>query len=101
MYLIYLQDEEVGLLTEVTHLQEIMDVLCHQVDNPHILPASSEQVINDLSSGDTGSYKFQVRLYDLCHMERSRSQIFFCQFLTFPQMTCQGCYNVLIMSYCQ
>ncbi|KAL4234255.1 Metastasis suppressor protein 1 [Mactra antiquata] len=53
-------DEEVGLLTEVTHLQEVMDLLCMQVDNPHKLPASSEQVINDLSSGDTGSFKFQT-----------------------------------------
>ncbi|XP_045194003.2 protein MTSS 2-like isoform X2 [Mercenaria mercenaria] len=53
-------DEEVNLLTEVTHLQEIMDNLCLQADSPHVLPASSEQVILDLKGEDAGSYKFQT-----------------------------------------
>ncbi|XP_060566052.1 protein MTSS 2-like isoform X2 [Ruditapes philippinarum] len=53
-------DEEVGLLTEVTHLQEIMDILCLQADSPQTLPASSEQVILDLKGEDAGSFKFQT-----------------------------------------
>lgn len=51
-----------SLLTEVTHLQEIMENLCLQADNPKLLPPSSEQVISDLKGEDAGSYKFQVRV---------------------------------------
>ncbi|XP_052231052.1 uncharacterized protein LOC127844679 isoform X3 [Dreissena polymorpha] len=53
-------DEEVGLLTEVTHLQEIMDSLCMQADNPATLPPSSEQVIMDLKGVDATAYTFQT-----------------------------------------
>lgn len=52
-------DGEVSLLTEVTHLEEIMDHLCRQADEPSALPASSEQVIADLK-GESGSFNFQV-----------------------------------------
>ncbi|XP_061189761.1 protein MTSS 2-like isoform X3 [Saccostrea echinata] len=48
-------DHEVGLLTEVTHLQEIMDHLCMQCNDPHTLPPASEQVIMDLKGFDTNS----------------------------------------------
>ena len=54
------QDQEVGLLTEITHLQEIMDSLCLQADNPESLPASSEQVIMDLKGLDTKAWSIQV-----------------------------------------
>ncbi|KAH3775811.1 hypothetical protein DPMN_177217, partial [Dreissena polymorpha] len=53
-------DEEVGLLTEVTHLQEIMDSLCMQADSPTTLPPSSEQVIMDLKGVDATAYTFQT-----------------------------------------
>ncbi|XP_052231053.1 uncharacterized protein LOC127844679 isoform X4 [Dreissena polymorpha] len=55
-------DEEVGLLTEVTHLQEIMDSLCMQADNPATLPPSSEQVIMDLKGVDATAYTFQKNI---------------------------------------
>lgn len=50
------QDEEMGLLTEVTHLQEIMQSLCHHSADPHLLPPASEQVINDVKSADSSGY---------------------------------------------
>ena len=59
------QDQEVGLLTEITHLQEIMDSLCLQADNPESLPASSEQVIMDLKGIDTKAWSIQVGGGDL------------------------------------
>ena len=55
-----LQDQEVGLLTEITHLQEIMDGLCLQADSPESLPTSSEQVIMDLKGLDTKAWSIQV-----------------------------------------
>ncbi|XP_052231063.1 protein MTSS 1-like isoform X6 [Dreissena polymorpha] len=55
-------DEEVGLLTEVTHLQEIMDSLCMQADSPTTLPPSSEQVIMDLKGVDATAYTFQKNI---------------------------------------
>jgi len=56
------QDEEVGLLTEVTHLQEIMESLCLQADSPATLPPASEQVIADLK-GDAAAFTFQVHYH--------------------------------------
>ena len=58
-----LQDQEVGLLTEITHLQEIMDGLCLQADSPESLPTSSEQVIMDLKGLDTKAWSIQVWKY--------------------------------------
>ncbi|WAR13604.1 MTSS1-like protein [Mya arenaria] len=46
-------DEEISLLTEVTHLQEIMESLCLQADSPATLPPASEQVIRDLKGTDS------------------------------------------------
>ena len=60
--LFMLQDQEVGLLTEITHLQEIMDGLCLQADSPESLPTSSEQVIMDLKGLDTKAWSIQVWL---------------------------------------
>ncbi|XP_056003572.1 protein MTSS 1-like isoform X19 [Ostrea edulis] len=48
-------DHEVSLLTEITHLQEIMDHLCMQCNDPHTLPPASEQVIMDLKGFDSSS----------------------------------------------
>lgn len=41
-------DEELAMLTEVTHLQEIVHSLCMVADSPEALSTSSEQVISDL-----------------------------------------------------
>ncbi|XP_078337593.1 uncharacterized protein LOC111134024 isoform X7 [Crassostrea virginica] len=48
-------DHEVSLLTEITHLQEIMEHLCMQCNDPHTLPTASEQVIMDLKGFDSSS----------------------------------------------
>ena len=45
------------MLTEVTHLQEIMDSLCMQASDPACLPALSEQVILDIKGGDSWSFQ--------------------------------------------
>jgi len=58
--LIFLQEHEIGLLTEVTHLQEITHNLCLQASEPDKLPSASEQVILDLKGADTGVWNFQV-----------------------------------------
>ncbi|XP_076449389.1 uncharacterized protein LOC143285839 [Babylonia areolata] len=52
-------DHEVHLLTEVTHLQEIMHSLCLQASDPHSLPDSSEQVITDLKGMDLSAFGLQ------------------------------------------
>uniref|UniRef100_A0A0B7A4B2 IMD domain-containing protein n=1 Tax=Arion vulgaris TaxID=1028688 RepID=A0A0B7A4B2_9EUPU len=51
-------DQELKLLTEMTHINEIMENLCMQASDPAILPASSEQVIMDLKGVDTTSFSF-------------------------------------------
>ena len=58
--LLFVQDEEVGLLTEVTHLQEIMESLCLQSADPASLPPASEQVIMDLKGADSSTFNFQL-----------------------------------------
>ncbi|XP_068179634.1 protein MTSS 1-like isoform X2 [Antennarius striatus] len=47
-------DEEISMLSEVTHLQAISDDLKALTSDPHKLPPSSEQVIMDLKSSDYG-----------------------------------------------
>ena len=59
---VYFQDEEINMLTEVTHLQEILQQLCLGAGDPYALPASSEQVIRDLKGTDGHTWSFQVRL---------------------------------------
>ncbi|XP_011312796.1 MTSS1-like protein isoform X2 [Fopius arisanus] len=41
-------DEEISMLMELTHLQEVSDQLERHAASPHDLPAASEQVITDL-----------------------------------------------------
>ncbi|XP_059156664.1 uncharacterized protein LOC131941431 isoform X2 [Physella acuta] len=41
-------DQELKLLTEISHISEIMESLCMQASEPSVLPPSSEQVILDL-----------------------------------------------------
>ncbi|XP_053558288.1 protein MTSS 2 isoform X1 [Bombina bombina] len=49
---------EIHMLGEVTHLQAIIDDLMVLTDEPHKLPAASEQVIKDLKGSDyTWSYQ--------------------------------------------
>ncbi|XP_068616644.1 protein MTSS 1-like [Brachionichthys hirsutus] len=47
-------DEEISMLSEVTHLQAISDDLKALTSDPHKLPAASEQVIMDLKGSDYG-----------------------------------------------
>jgi hypothetical protein len=49
-----LQDEEVAMLTEMSHLQEAVQQLEKHTADPHTLPPASEQVIADLKSSDGG-----------------------------------------------
>ena len=64
----FFQDEEVGLLTEVTHLGEIMESLVSQAEAPRALPPASEQVITDLKGSDCGPWNLQqVNWGRRCH----------------------------------
>lgn len=51
---------EISLLTEITHLKEVMDNLAKQSSDPHILPPASEQVILDLKGADSNVWTFQT-----------------------------------------
>ncbi|KAK6643736.1 hypothetical protein RUM43_005246 [Polyplax serrata] len=50
--------EEMGMLSELTHIQEIVEHLDKISADPHTLPPSSEQVIQDLKGPD-GFWSFQ------------------------------------------
>ncbi|KAK6185085.1 hypothetical protein SNE40_007400 [Patella caerulea] len=54
-------DNEVALLTEITHLQEIMQSLCLQASDPQNLPASSEQVITDIKGIDASTFNLTAK----------------------------------------
>ena len=49
-------EHEIGLLTEITHLQDITHSLCLMAGDPQTLPSSSEQVIMDVKSSDTNTF---------------------------------------------
>ncbi|XP_076470702.1 uncharacterized protein LOC143300712 isoform X3 [Babylonia areolata] len=55
-------DHEMQLLTEVTHLQEIMHSLCLQASDPSSLPEASEQVIADLKGMDPATLNLQPQV---------------------------------------
>lgn len=46
-------DMEISVLSELTHIQEVVDCLCMQAGDPSCLPASSEQVISDIQEAKT------------------------------------------------
>ncbi|XP_053540513.1 protein MTSS 1 isoform X1 [Ictalurus punctatus] len=52
-------DEEISMLGEVTHLQSILEDLCHLTVDPSALPPASEQVILDLKRSEY-TYAFQT-----------------------------------------
>ncbi|XP_018562926.1 metastasis suppressor protein 1 isoform X2 [Anoplophora glabripennis] len=52
-------DEEVAMLTEMSHLQEAVQQLQKHTSDPQTLPPASEQVIADLKSSDSG-WSFQT-----------------------------------------
>ncbi|RZC34520.1 A-agglutinin anchorage subunit [Asbolus verrucosus] len=52
-------DEEVAMLTEMSHLQEAVQQLEKHTTDPSTLPPASEQVIADLKSSDSG-WSFQT-----------------------------------------
>ncbi|XP_064599355.1 protein MTSS 1-like isoform X2 [Liolophura sinensis] len=52
-------ENEINLLTEVTHLQEIMDSLVKNSSNPERLPQASEQVLLDLKGTDISTWSLQ------------------------------------------
>ncbi|KAJ1523831.1 hypothetical protein ONE63_010389 [Megalurothrips usitatus] len=52
-------DEEVAMLCEMGHLQEVVDVLDKHTADPGTLPPASEQVIADLKGSDS-SWTFQT-----------------------------------------
>ncbi|KAK9873756.1 hypothetical protein WA026_002111 [Henosepilachna vigintioctopunctata] len=52
-------DEEVAMLTEMSHLQEALQQLEKHTTDPQILPPASEQVIADLKSSE-GGWSFQT-----------------------------------------
>lgn len=57
-----------SLLTEITHLQEIMEHLCMQCNDPHTLPPASEQVIMDVKGFDSSSvWNFSQVCLHICY----------------------------------
>lgn len=52
-------DEEISMLTEMSHLQEAVQQLEKHTTEPQTLPPASEQVIADLKSSDSG-WSFQT-----------------------------------------
>ncbi|XP_077503627.1 uncharacterized protein LOC144114049 isoform X2 [Amblyomma americanum] len=52
-------EEELLMLQETSHLQEILDSLAKLTRNPECLPSASEQVITDLK-GSQGTWTFQT-----------------------------------------
>uniref|UniRef100_A0A1B6CYE7 IMD domain-containing protein n=1 Tax=Clastoptera arizonana TaxID=38151 RepID=A0A1B6CYE7_9HEMI len=52
-------DEEVAMLSELSHLQEVVDQLEKHTADPYTLPPASEQVISDLKSSDN-NWTFQT-----------------------------------------
>jgi len=55
-------DEELAMLHEVSHLQEVMDHLCQLTADPYILPPSSEAVIADLKMSSREKTQSQLNL---------------------------------------
>lgn len=50
------QDEEIAMMMELTHLQEVADQLQKHTASPQQLPPASEQVINDIKGRDPGQW---------------------------------------------
>lgn len=55
-------DEELAMIHEISHLQEIMEHLSKLTADPYILPASSELVIADLKLSSREAFKSQSQL---------------------------------------
>jgi hypothetical protein len=55
-------DEELAMIQEISHLQEIMEHLSKLTADPYILPASSELVIADLKLSSRDALKSQSQL---------------------------------------
>nr|XP_033328719.1 protein MTSS 2-like isoform X5 [Megalopta genalis] len=49
-------DEEIAMLMELTHLQEVSDQLQRHAASPHHLPPASEQVITDIKGCDVAQW---------------------------------------------
>ncbi|GAB6033579.1 hypothetical protein CHUAL_013582 [Chamberlinius hualienensis] len=62
MFVSYLKpvvDEEVAMLSETSHFQEIMENLLRSSNDPYTLPEASEQIVNDIKNLE-GSWTFHV-----------------------------------------
>ncbi|RZF43869.1 hypothetical protein LSTR_LSTR007205 [Laodelphax striatellus] len=53
-------DEEVAMLSELSHLQEVVEQLEKHTADPYTLPPASEQVISDLKGSDNNSWTFHT-----------------------------------------
>ena len=53
---ITIQDEEIAMLMELTHLQEVADQLQKHASSPQHLPPASEQVIMDIKGRDAAQW---------------------------------------------
>lgn len=56
-YRSFFQCEEVAMLSELTHIQEVAEQLEKISADPQVLPPSSEQVIQDLKGSDSWSFQ--------------------------------------------
>ena len=53
-----MQDSEMSMVHEISHLQEIVDHLSRLAADPDTLPEASEQVINDIKGS---SFNFKTK----------------------------------------
>lgn len=53
-------DEEIAMLMELTHIQEVSDQLQRHVTSPHQLPPASEQVISDIKGCDPAQWSLST-----------------------------------------
>ncbi|KRY12930.1 Metastasis suppressor protein 1 [Trichinella patagoniensis] len=57
--MVIIQDEELALLGEIAHMQELVEQLCRLTADPYTLPAASEAVIIDVK-GLENTWRFQT-----------------------------------------
>ena len=54
-------DEEIAMMAEMGHIQEIMDQVAAHCADPYTLPAMSEQILSEIRASAESSYSINVR----------------------------------------
>ena len=78
------------MLTEVTHLQEILQNLCLHASDPNGLPSASEQVILDLKVTGGQAWTYQVNKNFFFITINMIEIIIFAKSISYPQQKVKG-----------